>query len=358
MYMKGSQPAVYHPVRLNREFFSEKMMEDYQEKHEKIWQDLSVEERGMLHEEFTSSLRVLEESLATASPQFFISHARWMHSRFAAESFSADAIHAFFRSFKEVVAATLPEDYRKDAEMFVAAAVSAIESVPGDPGTSQGDEPALSPKAGAFLGHILAGEVAKARTVIDRELAAGIPFREIYSGIFRPVLQETGRLWQQNKVTIAQEHFVTDVVRRTMDQLHTQIAGSNRITRQKKKVVAACVGEELHDVGMRMVADFFDLDGWNVYYIGANTPAKSIISAVKDQDADVVALSITLPVYLSDLHYLIRSLRADPATAQVKIIVGGVPFTIILDLWRQVGADAVAGSAEEAVAVAGLLTAG
>jgi methanogenic corrinoid protein MtbC1 len=227
-----------------------------------------------------------------------------------------------------------------------------------DLGETHRDESALSPKAGAFLQHILAGEVAKARTVIDRELAAGIPFREIYSGIFRLVLQETGRLWQQNKVTIAQEHFVTDVIRRTMEQLHTQIAGSNRISRHKKTVVAACVGEELHDVGMRMVADFFDLDGWNVYYIGANTPAKSIISAVKDQDADVVALSITLPVYLSDLHYLIRSLRADPATAQVRIIVGGFPFTIIPDLWRQVGADAVAVSAEEAVSAAGRLTAG
>lgn len=358
MYMTGSQPAVYHPVRLNREFFTEKMMEDYQERHQKIWQDLSVEERGMLHAEFTSSLRVLEESLATASPLFFLSHARWIQSRFTAESFSAEAIRAFFRSFKEVVAQSLPEDYRKDAEMFVTSAVSSLESVPMDPGEPPADESALSPKAGAFLQHILAGDVAKARTVIDRELAAGIPFREIYSGIFRPVLQETGRLWQQNKVTIAQEHFVTDVVRRTMEQLHTQIAGSNRISRQKKTVVAACVGEELHDVGMRMVADFFDLDGWNVYYIGANTPAKSIISAVKDQDADVVALSITLPVYLSDLHYLIRSLRADPATTQVKIIVGGFPFSIIPDLWRQVGADAVAASADEAVTAAGRLTAG
>lgn len=358
MCMTESKPATYRPVRLNREFFSEKMMEDYQKRHQKIWQDLSVEERGMLHEEFTSSLHVLEESLATGSPLFFISHARWLKSRLAAESFSAESIRAFFQSFKEVVARSLPEDYRKDAEMFVTSAVSSLESVPNDPSASHGDESALSPKAGAFLQHLLAGEVAKARTVIDRELAAGIPFREIYSGIFRPVLQETGQLWQQNKVTIAQEHFVTDVVRRTMEQLHTQIAGSNRIARQKKTVVAACVGEELHDVGMRMVADFFDLDGWNVYYIGANTPAKSIISAVKDQNADVVALSITLPAYLSDLHYLIRSLRADQATAQVKIIVGGFPFAIIPDLGRQIGADAVAGSAEEAVTAAGRLTAG
>jgi methanogenic corrinoid protein MtbC1 len=41
----------------------------------------------------------------------------------------------------------------------------------------------------------------------------------------------------------------------------------------------------------------------------------------------------------------------------VKIIVGGSPFAILPDLWHQVGADAVAATAEEAVAVANRVTA-
>jgi methanogenic corrinoid protein MtbC1 len=42
----------------------------------------------------------------------------------------------------------------------------------------------------------------------------------------------------------------------------------------------------------------------------------------------------------------------------VKIIVGGFPFGIMPDLWKQVGADAVAAGAEDAIAAANRLTAG
>lgn len=349
--------TLYRPVRFNREFFAGRMLERFQEKYPKIWSDLGLEQRGRVREEFISTISSIEESLATGSPAFLIDHARWVQSRFIAESFPKEFTVAFFKIFKEIVSDGLPEDYRKDAGVFAGKAAASLKSAPEgitaipDAGTT------LSPKAQAFLSFILAGEVAKGRAVIDQELAEGTPFRRIYSDIFLPVLRETGRLWQQNKVTIAQEHFVTDVIRRIMEQLHNQIIGTGRVARKKKTVVAACVGEELHDVGLRMVADFFELDGWNVYYIGANTPAKSILAAIRDQKADLLTLSITMPTHLSEIGYLIRSLRADEATAQVKVIVGGSPFAIIPDLWRQVGADAVAASAEGAVTAANRLTA-
>lgn len=354
--MTDTGPTLYHPVHFNREFFAGRMLEKFQENYPKIWSDLSLEQRGMVREEFISSISNLEESLATGSPAFLIDHARWVQSRFIAESFTREFAVVFFTIFKEIVSDGLPEDYRKEAEAFAKKTVTSLKSAPDDGNTIPDSGTILSPKAQAFLTFILAGEVAKARAVIDRELADGTPFREIYSGIFRSVLLETGRLWQQKKVTIAQEHFVTDVIRRIMEQLHNQITGTGRMTRKKKTVVAACVGEELHDVGLRMVADFFELDGWNVYYIGANTPAKSILAAVRDQEADLLTLSITMPAHLSEIRYLIRSLRSDEVTAQVKVIVGGKPFATLPDLWRKVGADAVAASAEGAVTAANRLT--
>jgi MerR family transcriptional regulator, light-induced transcriptional regulator len=105
-----------------------------------------------------------------------------------------------------------------------------------------------------------------------------------------------------------------------------------------------------------MVADFFDMNGWNTYYIGANTPAPDLIAAVRERKADVVALSSTMAYHLSRVDYLIRSLRGDPATRHVKIIVGGYPFAIVPDLWKKIGADAYAGSAEDALNAANRLT--
>ncbi|MCK9579750.1 MAG: cobalamin-dependent protein [Methanoregula sp.] len=355
--MTNTGSTLYHPVRFNRKDFAGRMLERYADKNAKIWNDLGQEQRGLVREEFVDTIMNLEESLATDNPAFLVNHARWVYTRYAAESFPTEFPISFFKTFREIVSEQLPEDYRKNAGVFAGKAVTALKSHPAKAGASPDAVTPLSPTAQSFLNFILAGDVAKARTVIDKALAAGTPFREINASIFRPVLGETGRLWQQNKVTIAEEHFVTGVIRRVMQQLHDQIAGTGRIARKKKMVVAACVGEELHEIGIHMVADFFELDGWNVYTTGANTPAKSILAAVKDQKADVVTLSITMPIYLAELWYLVRSLRADEATAQVKIIVGGSPFAIIPNLWHQVGADAVAASAEGAVTVAGQLTA-
>jgi methanogenic corrinoid protein MtbC1 len=60
--------------------------------------------------------------------------------------------------------------------------------------------------------------------------------------------------------------------------------------------------------------------------------------------------------HLPVVHYLVRSLRADPKIKDVKIIVGGYPFNIVPDLWKQVGADAFAGNAEDAVTAANRLS--
>ncbi|MFA5268364.1 MAG: cobalamin-dependent protein [Methanoregula sp.] len=355
--MTTTGSTLYHPVHFNREYFAGRMLEKYAEKNEKIWSDLGIGQREMAREEFLSSLVSLEESLATGSPAFLLDHARWMQSRYTADNFPPGFAISFFKAFGDIVKDQLPEDYRKTAAAFTRKTVTFLKSLPPGTGADPDTGTPVSPDARLFLDFVLAGNVAKGRAVIDKALAAGTPVSGIYTGIFRPVLAETGRLWQQNRVTIAEEHFVTGVIRRIMEQVHDQIARTGRIKRKKKTVVAACVGNELHEVGIRMVADFFELDGWNVYTTGASTPAKSILAAVKDRKADVVAISITMPSGLSGLQYLVRSLRADRQTAHVKIIVGGSPFTVMPDLWKQVGADAVAASAEDAVTVANRLTA-
>lgn len=355
--MTTTGSTLYHPVRFNREYFAGRMLERYAEKNAKLWSDLGMEQRELVREEFLYAIVSLEESLATGSPAFLLDHARWMQSRYAAENFPPGFAVSFFKTFSTVVTQQLPEDYRKTAGAFTRKTVTALKSIPEETVISPDAGTTLSPDARSFLNFILAGEVAKGRAVIDKALAAGTTISGIYTGIFRPVLSEMGRLWQQNRVTIAEEHFVTGAIRRIMEQVHDQIAGTGRIPRKRKTVVAACVGNELHEIGIRMVAAFFELDGWTVYTTGANTPVKSILAAVKDRKADVVALSITMPSGLSGLQYLVRSLRAEADTAHVKIIVGGSPFAILPDLWHQVGADAVAATAEEAVAVANRLTA-
>ena len=214
------------------------------------------------------------------------------------------------------------------------------------------DEDPFSAIAQSYLAALLVPDREKARKIISDALASGKTVPDIYLRVFQPVLRETGRLWQIHKLSIAKEHFVTASVQLSITRLHYQVISSRKGELRGKTIVTACVGEELHDVGIRMVTDFFEIDGWNTYHIGANIPAQSLIEAVKDRNPEVLAISLTIPTYIPVVHYLIRSLRADPKTAKVKILVGGYVFNVVPDLWKQIGADAYAADAGEAVVAA------
>ncbi|MHC4446253.1 MAG: cobalamin B12-binding domain-containing protein [Planctomycetota bacterium] len=120
-------------------------------------------------------------------------------------------------------------------------------------------------------------------------------------------------------------------------------------------MIATAVSGDLHALGVRMVAEFFEMDGWDVMYLGANTPGPDIVRALSDHTADLLAVSATSFLNLRQVGELIDAVRSDPGLAGVRIIVGGAPFNLVPDLWDELGADASAASAPDAVETANRL---
>jgi methanogenic corrinoid protein MtbC1 len=155
-------------------------------------------------------------------------------------------------------------------------------------------------------------------------------------------------------MSVAEEHYCTAATQLIMSQLYSRIFSTEKIGRC---LVATCVGNELHEIGLRMVADFFEMDGWDTYYLGSDAPASSIVQALKDRRADVLAISATMTFHVGHVSELIAQVRAADTGGKVKILAGGYPFNIDPELWRHVGADGSASGAESAVAVASSLMA-
>jgi methanogenic corrinoid protein MtbC1 len=178
----------------------------------------------------------------------------------------------------------------------------------------------------------------------------GASVREVYLHVFQPVQREIGRLWQTNQISVAQEHYCTAATQLIMSQLYPRIFGAERTGH---RLVATCVGGELHEIGVRMVADFFEMEGWDTYYLGANTPTESVLSTLEERQPDVLGVSATITMHIGDVADLIGKVRDSAAGEEVRILVGGYPFNTAPELWRRVGADGFASNAQEATAVAG-----
>lgn len=201
----------------------------------------------------------------------------------------------------------------------------------------------------SYLEALRLGDRHKAQSVIKAAIAAGFDVRDIYLRVFQPAMYEIGKLWEQNQFTVAQEHLATAITQSVMAQIYGSVFLRPPLGRT---MVATCLGGELHELGIRMVSDFFEMEGWDVFYLGANVPTDSVVSMVRERRADLLAISLTLLAQVPHLRELIAAVRRSPMGNRVKIMVGGQPLNHEPALAASIGADIVARDAREAVAAA------
>lgn len=294
----------------------------------------------------------LAEAVAADSPALFREYVAWVKVLFTGLNIPASEIGQSLEILRDVVVARLGGETADRVTACVDAALGALPELPAEiPPFVQPDAP-YGDLARAYLDSLLQGDRREAAELVSRRVEAGMPVHDLYLHVFQPVLREVGRLWQTGTITVAHEHFATAATQAIMSMLYPRIFAGERAGRS---LVATCVSGELHEIGIRMVADFFEMAGWDTYYLGANTPAGSIVRAVEERDARVLAVSATITAHIGRVTDLIADVRRELNGRPLGILVGGYPFNLVPDLWRKVGADGFAASADEAVATAARL---
>lgn len=203
-----------------------------------------------------------------------------------------------------------------------------------------------------YLALLLAAESLTAQHLLLDEAEAGTDVRDLYLHVLQPAQREVGELWYRGAISVAEEHYCTAATANVMARLQPYF---QRTPRNGRHLLAACVAGDLHTIGLQMVADFLAYDGWEVSYLGADTPISNIRDMVAAQGVDLLLTAASLPQHVPLLHELVALLRRDPATSHVRVVVGGHIFVHDAELWARTGADAWATSAADAVRVVRLL---
>lgn len=156
----------------------------------------------------------------------------------------------------------------------------------------------------------------------------------IYGEILETFQRNVGKLWHEQQISVAKEHYSTAMSQYAMTLLYDQIFTTQRIG---KKMFAACVSGELHEFGIRLIADYFEYKGWDSAYYGANNSEMALVQAIKEQKPDIIFLSCTMTYHLDHLERLIQEIKR--SNIKVPICVGGYLFGISPILSEQIGAD-------------------
>jgi len=297
------------------------------------------------------NLAYLSEAIASTSPPLFATYIDWIKVLFQGLKIPT---HELSESL-EITSALLQKRFPEAVAVirdFIDVGLTHLASAPENiPSFLDESHPHFA-LCHDYLNALRRGERSIASRLILESIAQGTPVKEIYLHVFQPSQHEIGRLWQTNQISVAEEHYCTAATQLIMSQLYTSIFNTPKIGR---RLVATCVGNELHEIGLRMVADFFEMEGWDTYYLGSNTPTSSIVQTLTQRKADVLAISATMAFHIQAVADLIERVRAGDGGRRIKILTGGYPFNIEPELWRQVGADGYATDSERAVLIANTL---
>lgn len=195
-----------------------------------------------------------------------------------------------------------------------------------------------------FISYLKDEDKPGAVTYINGLLDRGeISVLDLYTQILIPSLNEMeGELKTDEGAFIWQEHFRTSVVRTIIELCYPRIINKGS-AKKGKKVLVFCPEEEYHELGARVIADYFTWLGCDTYYLGGNTPKEALMESLRYLKPQMVAMGVNNYFNVVAAKDTVEEIRRELKT-NVKIVVGGSAFKNNEGLFEKIGGDFLANS--------------
>ena len=192
--------------------------------------------------------------------------------------------------------------------------------------TTPAAPPALDELRTRYLAAQLAGDRREAlRLIVEEGAERGVPVAALHLEVIRPAQVEIGRLWQENAITVADEHLATAISQLVVSHLYRYLPPT---AANGRRVVVACADGELHEMGARIAADFLEMAGFTVHFLGADVPAASLAAMIQRARPDLVVLSAATTFCFPGLRRTIAAAR-EAGGPGLPILVGGGAFAVV-----------------------------
>jgi methanogenic corrinoid protein MtbC1 len=172
-----------------------------------------------------------------------------------------------------------------------------------------------------YLASLISGDKKRCASIVQDLLSKDVDVYSLYVNLFQHALYEVGELWERNRISVAVEHLATSITESLLNLVYPRIFAADH---SGKKAVIACVANEYHQIGGKMVADILELHGWDGYFLGANTPPEELLKLIDDKKPDLIGLSLAISINLDNLWRVIEMARS--TFPHIPILVGGQAF--------------------------------
>ena len=160
---------------------------------------------------------------------------------------------------------------------------------------------------------------------------------DLYEMILSPGLASVVDEYPIIEDLIWREHVRSGIVRTIIESAYPYIL-EQRKEPNGQKVIVLCPEFEEHELGARMVADFFRLEGFSATFVGARTPVNTIHKAIDIVQPNYLVISVTNFYNFVSVKKTIEDIR-EKSTHDLTIVVGGRAISANPEAVEFVGAD-------------------
>lgn len=126
-----------------------------------------------------------------------------------------------------------------------------------------------------------------------------VPLSEALTRVVIPFLTQIGDRWEDGSLSVAHEHFASNLLRRRLSALAHQREVLPTPGLRRPRVLLACPPGERHDLMLLCFSLLLGERGWRTLFLGADTPVTALVSAARTVGADAVVLAATRPTALT-----------------------------------------------------------
>ena len=196
--------------------------------------------------------------------------------------------------------------------------------------------------------NVMEGDVKAIEANIQSAIDADIPVSVILNEGMIAAMAEVGHLFEEGECFVPEMLVAARAMQAGLSLLKPHL--KNAEVKSAGRVAVGTVKGDLHDIGKNLVAMMLEGAGFEIIDLGTDVPPEKFVEAVRDQGAQILALSALLTTTMPSMKNTIDALNAAGLRGQVKVMVGGAPVT--QNYADQIGADGFSSDASRAVATA------
>ncbi len=201
---------------------------------------------------------------------------------------------------------------------------------------------------------LLKNDTAGASRLVYALLADGMSLETVYLDLMARAARDLGKLWETDDLSFVDVTIGLSglhLLLREFGAPSEQLADGSRQKvsgRAMRKALLLPAPGDQHTFGLVLVAEFFRQSHWIVEG-GADMAPKDFGELIESEKFDIIGFSLSREGLQSDLACAIEKCRLSKQNASTCVMVGGRVFSEHPALCQEVGADATAPTALDAV---------